>query len=276
MCAPGRIASVFERARAEERAALIVYFTAGDPDLATSRELLAAIARGGADLIELGVPFSDPAADGPVLEAAAARALAAGTRLEDVIALCRELRAGELEGLPEGAAETLAVILFGYANPFLRRGEALAPALAGAGVDGLLSVDLPPDSGLPLYDQLRAAGLDPILLATPTTRDERLEAIFSEARGFLYYVSLVGVTGAAQGSAADLQQRLAELRSRSPLPVAVGFGVDGPEAVARLAPVADGVVVGTALVRLIEAGGPELPARVEAFVRSLREACARG
>ncbi len=267
-----RIAGVFERARAEKRAALIVYFTVGDPDPVASRAILGAVARGGADLVELGVPFSDPGADGPVLEAAAARALEAGTRLDDVIEVVRDLRAGRIEGAPAD----LAVLLFGYANPFLRRGDALPALLAEAGVDGLLSVDLPPDSGLSLYGDLREAGIDPILLATPTTTESRLDAVLEEARGFLYYVSLVGVTGATLGDAGDLAARLTALRARSPLPVAVGFGVDGPEAVARLSPLAEGVVVGTALVRRIAAGGGDLETlvgEVEAFVRSLREAC---
>ncbi len=266
-----RIADTFAACRARNEAALVTYVTAGDPDLAGTRAILGALGRGGADVVELGMPFSDPSADGPVIQRASQRALAAGTRFDEVLALVRDLRAGRVDGAP---AE-LPVVLFGYLNPLLSRGDRLADELASAGIDGVLVVDLPPEEAGELGASLAAAGIDLIRLLAPTTPEARIRRVGEGASGFLYYVSMTGVTGAQLDHASDLAPRVETVRSLTGLPVGVGFGIAGAKQAGEVAAFADGVVVGSAIVRLVEAGGAASGPEVEAFVASLKAACRR-
>ena len=259
----GTIASAFARCRAERRAAFIPFLMAGDPDLATTERLLAALAEGGADLIELGVPFSDPIADGPVNQRAAARALAAGTTLSRVLELVARNR--DKLGVP--------VVLFSYFNPIHARGvERFAEQAATSGVDGVLCVDLPPEEAAAEYTPaLAAAGVDPVFLLAPTSDRERIAAVDRAAAGFIYYVSRTGVTGERAELARELVRGVKRARRRVHLPLAVGFGISTPEQVAAVGEIADGVVVGSALVAEVErrAGDPDLPAAITARVREL-------
>jgi tryptophan synthase alpha chain len=259
-----RIAPAFADLRARGEAALVPYFTAGDPDLATTRELVRAAAAEGADAIELGVPFSDPMADGPVLQRAAGRALAAGTSLPRVLELVGELRA-EL---------ALPLILFGYYNPFFRYGvERLAADAALAGADGFLCVDLPPEEAADLRGAARGAGLDLIALLAPTTPPARVRLIARQASGFLYFVSVLGTTGARAELPAELPELVRRARALTDLPLGVGFGVSRPEQAGWIAGFADAVIVGSALARLVEEGdAPGAPGRVAAFLGELRRA----
>ncbi len=271
MSAPstGRIARAFAKAREEKRKALVIYLTVGDPDAETSHRLIVAAARGGADLVEVGVPWSDPSADGPAIQGAMLRALRAGGGLRQTLAICKKVRAE----LPD-----LALVLFGYANPVFQRGpEAFAAAASDAGVDGVLCVDWPADEASELTSQLSAHGIDFVPLLAPTSQAPRIRRIVPAATGFLYYASLTGITGAKLADVGGAQSKVEEIRSIAGgrLPIAVGFGISTPEDVRRVAGFADGVVVGTAAVKIIEAAGaagrdpvPEL----EAFVRSLRAA----
>jgi tryptophan synthase alpha chain len=234
-----RIAAVFAQAREQERAALICYAMGGDPSLAATEELLLALDRAGADVIELGVPFSDPIADGPAIQAAAVRALAAGTTLRDLLAMAARLR-GKLRA---------PLVLMGYANPFYSFGLAsFCEAAEAAGIAGVIVPDLPLEESGELRELLSARGLELILLCAPTTGPERLVAIAQASRGFLYTVSVTGVTGARVALPTDLTARLDELRALSPVPVAVGFGISTAEQARELALHADGIVVGSALV----------------------------
>jgi len=238
-----RITARFAQLRASGRTAFIPYITAGDPDLPTTARILDALATAGADVIELGVPFSDPMADGPVIEAAMGRALAAGTTLGAVLDLVRDFRTRHPE---------TPVVLFGYVNPLYRHGlDATVARAAAAGADGFLVVDLPPEEAEQLTVHTRAAGLDFIALFTPTSDDARVEAIRAQASGFAYYVSMGGVTGDALTDFAAVEARARRVRELSGLPVCVGFGVRTGEDAVRIAAFADGVVVGTALVDAI-------------------------
>jgi tryptophan synthase alpha chain len=251
------IDAAFVRCGRERRAAFIPYLTAGDPDLETSGRLLQALAAAGADLIEVGVPFSDPIADGPVNQAAAARALAGGTTLSGVLDLVARQR--ERLGVP--------VVLFTYFNPILARGvEVFAEQAAASGVDGVLCVDLPPEEAAgELLPALRAAGIDAIFLLAPTSTRAREKAVAAVASGFIYYVSRTGVTGARDELPPELLREARRLGRRLKLPLAVGFGISTPEQVAAVAGVADGVVVGSALVRVVaaKAGDADLVEAVE-------------
>ncbi|HET8612357.1 MAG TPA: tryptophan synthase subunit alpha [Sphingomonas sp.] len=249
-----RLAATFARLRAEGRAALVTFVTAGDPSPAATPAILDAIVAGGADVIELGMPFTDPMADGPAIQAANLRALAAGTRTADVLAVARTFR----EHHPD-----TPLVLMGYANPMLARGaEWFAEAAAQAGVDGVICVDLPPEEDAALGPALRAAGIDLVRLATPTTDAARLPAVLAGASGFLYYVSVAGVTGLQQAAAGSIEEAVARLKAATGLPVAVGFGVRSPEQAARIARVADGVVVGSAIIdALANSGGDPEAAR---------------
>jgi len=259
-----RIPAVFARLRARGEVALVPYFTAGDPDLETTRELVLAAAAEGADAIELGVPFSDPMADGPVLQRSAARALAAGTTLPRVLELVAALRRELSQPL----------VLFGYYNPFFRYGVGrLAVDAAAAGADGFLCVDLPPEEAGELRAAARTAGLDLIALLAPTTPPERVRAIARTASGFLYFVSVLGTTGARAELPAALPELVARVRRATDLPVGVGFGVSRPEQAGWIARFADAVIVGSALARLVEEGGREAaPAHVAGFLGALRQA----
>ncbi len=263
------ISEVFARCRKEKRAAFIPYVTAGDPDLEVTARLLPALARGGADLIELGVPFSDPIADGPDNQRAATRALAAGTTLSgilEVVARCR-------------AKIDVPILLFTYFNPIHARGVGLfAEQAAASGVDGVLCLDLPPEEAKAEYlPALHAQGLDTVFLLAPTSDRGRVAAAAAASTGFLYYVSRTGVTGSRRALPRELAREVESVRKRVALPVAVGFGITSPEQVAAVAEIADGVVVGSALVRLVAEMGrdPDLPAALEAKVRELARATAR-
>ncbi len=264
----GRLHDVFERAAKEERAALIIYLCAGDPDLATTGRLLDAAAEAGADLIEIGMPFSDPTADGPVIQRASERALRSGTTLAGVLECVRAFRARNPQ---------TGIVLFGYYNPLLAFGEhAVAKAAAQAGIDGFLIVDLPPEEGDSMRAALAENGLDFVPLVAPTTPAERVQAISRTAGAFLYYVSLTGVTGAAT-DLARASQRAADLRKTTGMRVALGFGVKTPDDARTVARHADGVIVGAAVCRAIEeAKSPDQAiTAVRTLVGSLRAACGK-
>ena len=257
------IDEVFFRCQAEHRAAFIPFIMAGDPSLEATATHLEALAAGGADIIELGVPFSDPIADGPVNQRAAVRALAAGTKLSGILELVARHR--DRLGVP--------IVLFTYFNPVLSRGvERFAEQAAASGVDGVLCVDLPPEEGeRDFIPALRDQGVDTIFLLSPTSTRERIKKVAEASSGFLYYVSRTGVTGEQNELAGELVRDVKRLRRRVRQPLAVGFGLSTPAQVAAVGEVADGVVVGSALVRLIEEHGsdPDLPALLEERVREL-------
>jgi tryptophan synthase alpha chain len=266
---PSRIAGAFARARAQGRKTLVLYLTGCDPDFDTSRRLLLAAAQAGADVLELGVPWSDPSADGPAIQAAMRRALAAGGGMAKALDLCRTVRAANPE---------IPVVLFGYANPIFVRGTAKFAAQAKqAGADGVLCVDWPPDEDPELAQTLAQHALDLVPLIAPTSTPERVKAIAAVAGGFLYYVSLTGITGSQLPNLDETSARVRQVRELSGgrLPVAVGFGIATPADARAVAGFADGVVVGSAAVRVIEravaAGRDPVPA-LEAFVSDLRAA----
>ena len=259
-----RIGATFAALRARSEAALVPFFTAGDPDLETTRELVRAAVAEGADAIELGVPFSDPMADGPVLQRSAARALAAGTTLPRILELVGELR----------REITQPLILFGYYNPFFRYGvERIARDAAAAGADGFLCVDLPLEEAADLRAASAAADLDLIALLAPTTPRARVRAIASAASGFLYFVSVLGTTGARSELPRELPDLVRRVRAVTDLPVGVGFGVSRAEQAAWLAGFADAVIIGSAITRLVEEGDARgAPSRVASFVGEVRQA----
>jgi tryptophan synthase alpha chain len=261
----GRLAERFGQLRARGECALVPFVTAGDPDLPTTEALVLAMAEAGADAIEIGVPFSDPIAEGPTIQRSSERALRSKTSLRRVLELVRGLR----------PRVELPLVLMGYANPVLAMGEARFAEAAGAvGVDGAITVDMPPEESVSLRAALVAHGVDPILLAAPTTRPERLAMLARETRGFLYYVSLTGVTGARTELAAGIEEQVRRVRESSAIPVCVGFGVSRPEHARALAAFADGVVVGSALVERIGNARSREEAVTEAasFVAALKGA----
>jgi len=257
------IGEVFARCAEEGRAAFIPFLMAGDPSLSATAGQLTALAAGGADIIELGVPFSDPIADGPVNQRAAMRALAAGTGLSGILELIARHR--DQLGVP--------IVLFTYYNPVYARGlERFAEQAAASGVDGVLCVDLPPEEAeRDLVPVLRERGVDTIFLLAPTSTRDRIARVAAASSGFVYYVSRTGTTGERSSLPPDLMRDLKRLRRRVDLPLAVGFGISSPAQVAAVSEVADGVVVGSALVRLVEQMGedPDLPAMLELRVREL-------
>jgi tryptophan synthase alpha chain len=240
-----RVGRAFANAKASRRAALVVFVEAGDPDLATTRRLLPALAESGADVVELGIPFSDPLADGPVIQRASERALASGTTLPAALALLAELRAARFAA---------PVVVFSYANPIFAMGEAeFAHRAAEAGADGVLVTDLPPEEGRGFASILKSARLDPVYLVAPTSPDERIRRAGSLSRGFLYIVSRAGITGTRTELPEGLAALIGRVREQVPrLPVAVGFGLSTPEQVRAVAALADGVVVGSAVVTAME------------------------
>ena len=240
-----RIATRFEALRAQGRTALIPYVTAGDPGLDVTVPLMHAMVAAGADIIELGVPFSDPMADGPVIQRASERALVHHTSLRDVMEMVRSFRVDDQE---------TPVVLMGYLNPIEVMGyEAFAIAAADAGVDGALTVDIPPEEAGELLPALNGRDLDAIFLLAPTTVPARINTLSSAASGFVYYVSLKGVTGASNLDIGEVERKLAEIRRATDLPVGVGFGIKDAATAAAVAQVADAVVVGSALVSRVEA-----------------------
>jgi len=239
-----RIDRRFAALKAENRAGFVTYVMAGDPDAATTLSVLKGLPGAGADLIELGFPFSDPMAEGPTIQRAAQRGLKSGMTLQGTLDLVAAFREGDTD---------TPVILMGYLNPVLNRGfESFAAAAAKAGVDGLIIVDCPPEEADPLSDALEAEQISLIRLAAPTTDDARLPMVVRRTSGFLYYVSVAGVTGVKSADAADVAPAVERLRKASGLPVAVGFGIRTPEQAAAVARVADAAVVGSALVDEIE------------------------
>ena len=264
------ISEVFRHCRSEKRAAFIPFLTAGDPDLETTASLMQAMADGGADLIELGVPFSDPIADGPVIQRASSRALASGTTLSGILRLVARSR--DRLGVP--------ILLFTYYNPIHARGvESFAEQAAASGVDGVLCVDLPPDEGAhqEFIPAMREHGLDTVFLLAPTSTRDRVKRVAHYSTGFVYYVSHTGITGAREELPKELLKEARSLRRKLTQPLAVGFGISTPQQAAAVAKVADGVVVGSALVGLIEerTGKDDLIPAVEQRVRQLSEALGR-
>jgi len=258
-----RIAARFEALSREGRAGLVTFVTAGDPDPATCEAILCGLAEAGADVIELGMPFTDPMADGPAIQAASRRALAAGASVATTLDLVRGFR---------GRDGTTPIVLMGYYNPIHRRGvDRFLREATEAGVDGLIVVDLPPEEDDELCVPARAAGLDFIRLATPTTDDARLPAVLANTSGFLYYVSIAGITGTRSADAEAVGRAVRRLKAATTLPVAVGFGVRTPEQAASVAAVADAVVVGSAIVDIVSRGGTDVAGETHRFVRALAE-----
>jgi len=267
----GRLAPLFDRLKGENRAALIPYITAGDPDGQATVELMHAMVEGGADAIEIGVPFSDPMADGPVIQAAHERALKSGLGLRGVIELVAEFRQRDTE---------TPVVLMGYQNPIEAMGvAAFVDKAASAGVDGVLTVDLPPEEADELAAAMGEQGMAPIFLLAPTTSAGRTREVASKGSGFVYYVSLKGVTGAANLDTDALAAQVESVREACALPVGVGFGIRDAETAGQVGRVADAVIVGSAIVRLIHeqalaAGGvnAQVLERVRGFLAELRSA----
>jgi len=258
-----RLETTFARLRADHAPGLVTYITAGDPDLERTGGILRALDRGGADVLEVGVPFSDPLADGPVIQRATERALAAGTTLSGVLDLLRAIR-------PEIAAP---VVIFSYANPILRLGpEQFADRARDAGVDGVLVLDLPIEEADEFRTMLASRGIDTILLLSPTTTDDRMRRAAALGSGFLYAISRLGVTGARDTLAAGAQEMVERIRNVSDLPVALGFGISKPDHVREVGQWADAAVVGSALVDMIarEGASRDLNTRVEEYVRWLK------
>ena len=256
-----RIDDTFAALKAEGRKAFVAYVMAGDPDYETSLELVRGLPGAGVDVIELGLPFTDPMADGPTIQLAGQRALEAGQTLEKTLDLVRAFREADV---------TTPIVLMGYYNPIYSRGvERFLEEARSAGIDGLIVVDLPPEEDDELCVPAQAAGLNFIRLATPTTDDRRLPRVLQNTSGFVYYVSITGITGAAEAQAGDVGPEVARIKAATDLPVVVGFGIKTPETAKGIAGVADGAVVGSAIVQRIGEG-----ASVEdvlAFVRSLAD-----
>ena len=260
-----RLEQTFTRLRAGKRPGLVTYTTAGDPDLPRSAEILKALDRAGADVLEVGVPFSDPLADGPVIQRATERAIAAGGSLRATLAMIAKIR--PQVGVP--------IVIFSYANPMLRLGlEAFARQAADAGVDGVLALDLPIEEAGGFRETLSSAGIDTIFLLSPTTTDARIEKAAELGSGFLYGISRLGVTGARAQVASGAEAMVKRIRAKTPMPIALGFGISRPEHVAEVCVYADAAVVGSALVSVIAeaSAGPDLIAKVEHYVQWLKGA----
>lgn len=260
-----RIDQCFEKLRASGGKALIPFLTAGDPDLTTTSELAWALEGAGADLLELGVPFSDPLADGTTIQRASQRALENGVTLKGVIGLVEQIR----------AQSHMPIILMSYMNPILRMGaREFASRASAAGVDGIIIPDLPPEEAQELQSSCAAAMIHTIFLAAPTSTDARLRRIAKSSQGYIYYVSLKGVTGARERLQDDLEVSISRLRQFTDKPVAVGFGISTPGQVSQVAPLVDGIIVGSAIVERIERrrNHPEMVGEVAEFVRSLKRA----
>jgi tryptophan synthase alpha chain len=255
-----RLANAF----AKGRPALVTFVTCGDPSPAATPAILDALVAGGADVVELGMPFTDPMADGPAIQKANLRSFAAGTKTADVMRIAAGFRARHPD---------VPLVLMGYANPMIRRGpEWFATEAAAAGVDGVICVDIPPEEDAALGPALRSAGISLIRLATPTTDGARLPVVLDGSSGFVYYVSVAGITGQQQAVLSSIDDAVARLKAATDLPVAVGFGVRTPEQARAIAKVADGVVVGSALVDLVAQHGDEAAGPVRELTRALADA----
>ncbi len=260
-----RIETTFAELKQKQETALIPFITAGDPDIATTAKLIRTLAANGADLIELGVPFSDPMADGPTIQAASERALAAGTTVEKVLQLVADVRTDC----------QVPLVLMGYYNPIFRYGaERFAKNAAAAGVDGLLLVDLPPEEAGEIRSVMKDAGVAMITLLAPTSPQERLQQLAANAEGYLYYVSMTGVTGTQKITPADIRVAVENIQGMTEVPVGVGFGITTAEDARAVGEFADGVVVGSALVKIIaeNACSDKLLSRVGNFVAELKQA----
>jgi len=256
-----RIDAKFAELRAKGQKAFVSYVMAGDPDFETSLELVKGLPGAGVDIIELGLPFTDPMADGPTIQLAGQRALGAGMTLDRTLELAAAFRQGD---------DTTPIVLMGYYNPVYNQGVDVFLAKAkAAGIDGLIIVDLPPEEDSELCLPAQAAGLNFIRLATPTTDSERLPTVLQNTSGFVYYVSITGITGAAEAEAVDVAPEVARIKAGTDLPVIVGFGINTPEKSRAIAGIADGAVVGSAIVALIGAGKPVN--EVLEFVRTLTD-----
>lgn len=256
-----RIDDTFARLKSEGKKAFVAYVMAGDPDLETSREIVHGLPAAGVDIIELGLPFTDPMADGPTIQLAGQRALDKEMTLDKTLDIARSLRA---------TGNQTPIVLMGYYNPIYSRGVSKFLAQAKeAGIDGLIIVDLPPEEDSELCIPAQEAGLNFIRLATPTTDDKRLPKVLQNTSGFVYYVSITGITGAAEAQSADVAPEVARIKSHTDLPVIVGFGIKTPDAARDIASIADGSVVGSAIVNLVEQG--KSPAEVLAYVKALAD-----
>ena len=266
-----RIAATFAALREDRRCALVPFVTAGDPQPSVTVPVMHALVAAGANILELGVPFSDPMADGPVIQRASERALAQGMTLSRVLAMVAEFRRDDA---------ITPVVLMGYLNPFEVAGyEDFAEAAADAGVDGILTVDLPPEEADGFRTALRSRGIDLIFLLAPNSDEERIVRVCAQASGFVYYVSLKGVTGAAHLDVADVETRVQRIKSLTDLPVGVGFGIRDGDTAARIASISDAVVVGSALINRMEASmdtPSRIPQEVAALVASMRTAMDAG
>ena len=260
-----RIKTTFEQLQVRGRKALIPFITAGDPEPALTLVLMRALVEGGADIIELGVPFSDPMADGPTIQRASERALKYGVSLRQVLQMVHVFRTTD-SGTP--------IVLMGYANPIEAMGvEAFAAAAKEAGVDGVLVVDYPPEECTDFTAKLRAAGIDPVFLLAPTSTEERFRQLAQVGSGYIYYVALKGVTGAGHLDLDEVARRIPQIRAAVGLPVAVGFGIRDAESARRIGAVADAVVIGSRIIEEIERSPREqAPANVAAFLRGIRAA----
>ena len=260
-----RIDAKFAQLTAEGKKAFVAYVMAGDPDYDTSLEIVKGLPGAGVDVIELGMPFTDPMADGPTIQLAGQRALESGQTLDKTLEMVRALRKDD---------DTTPVVMMGYYNPIYSRGvDTFLDQARAAGIDGLIIVDLPPEEDDELCIPAQKAGLNFIRLATPTTDEKRLPRVLQNTSGFVYYVSITGITGAAEAQATDVAPEVARIKSQTDLPVIVGFGIKTPEAAQSIAGVADGAVVGSAIVKLVEEKRPV--AEILAYVASLADGAHR-
>ena len=259
-----KLVQCFAKLKKNNSKALVTFITAGDPDLATTAEMIHLLEEAGADIIELGMPFSDPMADGPTIQLSSERALAAGTTLEGILAMVRTVR----------ATSAIPIILMGYLNPIHAYGyERFAHDAAKAGVDGVLLVDMPPEESDEFLQSANTHGLDVIFLLTPTSDTARVATVAKRGKGFLYYVTVTGVTGARQEVSASLATELGRIRAKIKLPIVAGFGISTPQQAASVAELADGVVVGSAIVKFFQnCSGTTLKHEVKGFVTALKQA----
>lgn len=267
-----RIGQTFKRLKDNGEKALITFITAGDPDLKTSKEIIFELEKSGADIVELGIPFSDPMADGPTIQAASERALKKGATLSHVLELVRDVRKTGVRG--HGSGVKIPIILFGYYNPIFIYGvEKFAKDAKNAGADGVLVVDLPPEEAGELKKHIDQAGLDLIFLLTPTSDDNRMRLVASQGGGFVYYVSVAGITGARKELSNTIRKSVTRVRKFTPLPVGVGFGISTPKQAGEVSRWADAVIVGSAIVKIIEKnqGSPDLAKKMGRFVFELKK-----